>query len=155
MTPQTPQLPTLPEPEYKQAVRAGFIPGGEYVEQRPAFSAEQMREYARAALEAQKAEPAQPWFNLLAESRNVAYDEEGYIMQPDLASAVEDVDALLESQPQAQKAAAPELVGLNHIAIQDAWNALNPQDSSKDYFIAGVRWAERINGITPPTGSDK
>jgi len=41
------------------------------------------------------ADVPQEWFHLLAEARNEAYDEEGYIMCPDLASAVEDVDTML------------------------------------------------------------
>lgn len=43
--------------------------------------------------------------------------------------------------------AAPAMVPVSHIALQDAWNALNPQDSNRDYFTAGVRWAERAHGI--------
>jgi hypothetical protein len=103
-TPQPPQLPPLPGldlaaalerlltwPNPQGTIEQAYIPGW-------------LRDQCRAALEAQKAEQEQPWFNLLAESRSVAYDEEGYIMQPDLASAVDDVDTLLKSQPQAQKA---------------------------------------------------
>jgi hypothetical protein len=37
--------------------------------------------------------------NLLAEARGAAYDEEGHIMDPDLASAVENIDAMLTSYP--------------------------------------------------------
>jgi hypothetical protein len=51
----------------------------------------------------------QEWFNLLAEARQEAYDEEGYTISPDLADAVEKIYAVLAAAPAAPvQVAQPE-----------------------------------------------
>ncbi|MBQ0917504.1 Lar family restriction alleviation protein [Hydrogenophaga aromaticivorans] len=58
----------------------------------------------RAAIEADRVSRDVPaeWFALLAEARQYVYDEEGYCIEPDLACAIEDVDAMLSAAPQPQ-----------------------------------------------------
>ena len=66
----------------------------------------------------------------------------------------DELRAQVERLQAAGQVAAPAMVPVSHIALQDAWNALNPQDSNRDYFTAGVRWAERAHGITPGDGGE-
>jgi len=151
MTPQTPQFPPLPEPEYKQAIRAGFIPGGEYVEQRPAFSADQMRDYARAALEAQKSE-RDPNVLLIALRKLACLgngDKPGNSLGNEIAKLALEIWAT--AQPQAQKAEH----SMTTIARRNLRQFVSKASfSSQVDKQAAIEWLDCIDAALGSAGTD-